>query len=299
MATATKAKPKPKPKFKGKYAGPEAFKGNAKMNAAYSKQIKGKKLTAAAKRKIVNSIAKAKAVAPKPAAKPPAAAPPAAPSSYNYADPAANAAASNASGNVQLQSNYELNSAEIEAQNALDQQKLANQSAMDNATFAKESQQQGFNKQKLSSVGSMRQNLAARGLGGASTVATDKDAELRGEFARNQYNIDQPYANAQQAYTAGNLSADTAYSNRLKGITLGRQQYTNERSRTAPTEGSQAENAGVTGIKPTLPAPKAAKPKVVAKPKAKPKFKGKYPGPDKYKGNAKLIAAAKRKAAKK
>lgn len=54
---AVKPAAKPATKFKGKYPGPDIFKGNAKMRAEYAKQIKGKKLSEAAKRKLALKIA--------------------------------------------------------------------------------------------------------------------------------------------------------------------------------------------------------------------------------------------------
>lgn len=280
MAVTIKGK-----KYKGKYKGPDRFKGDEKKIAAWK----------AAKRKASTTPAKP--------ATPAAPATPATPaptqqSAYPAVDP--NAVASNASGTIQLQSNYEIDMAEADAHEAIDQEVAAAEQEKALAALDYKQATEALGKSKIEDKGSLNSSLAYRGMV-HGTTATDKIAKLESSYNTAKTGIESQLA---QVNATADTTVKTAAARRAaldQRFATARQSYTNSQSRNNPTEGSKAEDAGV---KPTtIPAaPKPVAAPAAPKPAAKKTYKGKYKGPDRFKGDAKKIAAwkaAKRKAGKK
>ena len=279
-----------KKKYKGKYPGPDIFKGDSKLNADYKKQTAGKNLSEAAKRALASKIysgSKKPASTTKPTTitKPAAGTvkQPTAPNVY----PTSNAT-SNASGNIQLQSNHELNMQELDARQAYDEEMAAASLAEQQALIADAQNRYSFGEQRKQDYGALNANMAARGLSGGAY--TQKKIDLMRGHNEQQTNLDSAANLATNTANAARTSAAARRNQRLQQITLGRQEYTNQQSRTAPTAGSRPENSGVKAIKPaplvkskTTTAPKAS---TTAK-----SYKGKYYGPDIFKGDKKLNTA--------
>lgn len=288
--------------YKGKYYGPDIFKGNASLNKTYESQIKGKKMTDAAKRALANKIFSSSQKKPTTAAKPATttATTPKAPSVY----PSVNSGnvTSNASGNIQLQTNHDLNMQELEANEAYNAEIDAASAAEQSARIAKASQQLAYSQQRPQDLAQTNARLASRGmnLGG---VAGTKNAQLVSQWADQDTAVESQYNQAKTNYDAvvgTNGQPGTAAARklaRLQTIDQGRQDYTNQMSRTSPTQGSLPEDAGVRATSGATPKPATtAKPaaKLAAKPAVKATYKGKYAGPDVFKGNKSMNAAYKK-----
>lgn len=279
--------------YKGKYKGPDKFKGDEKKIAAWK----------ASKRKA------ATAPAPAPTSSPaaPVVPDPTNQSVYNPPDP--NATASNASGTIQLQSNYEIDMAEADAHEAIDKELAAARQSKEQALLTNKLQTEALDKQTTADRKGLTTGLAYRGLT-RGTTATDKSAKLASEHQSKRTEIASELSNTNAAADAV-LTGEAARRAALdKRFAAARQSYTNAQSKNSPTEGSKAEDSGVQG---TVIAPPAPEPAAVEEPQeeavignavetvATKKYKGKYKGPDKFKGDEKKIAAwkaAKRKAGK-
>jgi hypothetical protein len=142
---------------------------------------------------------------------------------------------------------------------------------------------------------------AYRGLRGTSALRRRSNNESN--LTEQKNSIEEQARQTNEQARQRRLEGENYATSVGKWATLKRQEHTNERSKDNPTEGSQAEDAGVRPT--TTPAENKPKPNAPSiKPSPKPKtksYKGKYPGPDKFKGNKKKIAAwkaAKRKAGK-
>jgi len=272
-----------KKSYKGKYPGPDKYKGDPKKLAVYR----------AAKRKA------AKKPALKPAAKP--AVKPAAPAAAKPATvPNPGAVSSNSSGNIQLQTNAEIEAQALEAHEQL-RQENERAAQMDAQALIQEQLGQKQSRDTFQENRSRsNQIMASRGMRGSAALHASAMDTKGYQTALEGVNTQK-----QGSITEANNIRTTA-SNWLKTrqgqLTLARKEYTDEQSKLNPTTGSTPINSG---IKPTVPYKAPVKPaakKPVAKPVAAKKFKGKYPGPDKFKGNMKLVNAynaARRKAGKK
>jgi len=265
---AAKRKAVKKPKFKGKYPGPDKFKGNKKKLAKYYADKKKKKVVAK------------KPAAKKPAAKPAAAPKPVSPNLPNTGTGSGVGVDSN--GNLLLQTNFDIEKEIIDAQQ--EQQQANEQAAALNSEAlisGSENRRSALNSNidaRTRSAGRM----AARGMRGTAAVAAD--AEISNAHTENISNIN--IRQKQGTDTAANMitAAATRKAQRDAMIATARKNYTDEQSKQNPTAGSKPVNSGVTPTKATPVATRpAAKKAVAAKPKPK-AFKGKYPGPDKFKG---------------
>jgi hypothetical protein len=269
--------------YKGKYKGPDEFKGDQKKLDAYY----------AAQRATKN---KAPAPAPKPSTPTPTAPVP------QVNAPPAGGVSSNSSGNIQLQTNADIEGQALEAAEQLKQENeraahLRAQSIIQEELGKK--QAQDAYQQNRSRA---NQIMASRGMrGSAAQYSSDLEA------SNYQKSLDNVNAQKQAAITeSGNIeTAAKSWFDMQQGKLTGlRSDYTHEQSKENPTTGSSSVDSG---LKPTFPykapAPATtAAAKVTPKPAAKPKFKGKYPGPDEFKGDKRKIAiwkASKRKAGKK
>lgn len=276
-------------KFKGKYPGPDKFKGNKKKIAAWK----------AAKRKASTPAAPA---APKPpsAASTAAAADTSTAGGQQNAYPSSNVA-TNSSGTIQLQTNADIEGAVLEAEEELKQAESEATELEQQAEITKAVQEESSRIAANEARGRTNAVNAYRGMRGTSALRKKSEVEtennLRNSSIAEQHRQARENARLHREGARGRRTSVGAWAERA------RQEYTNERSKDNPTAGSQAVDSG---LRPTAPGSegttKATAPSLVkTTPKPANKFKGKYPGPDRFKGNKKKIAAwkaAKRKAAK-
>lgn len=301
--------------FKGKYPGPDIFKGNKALNKTYSSQTKGKKLSEAAKKKIAQSVyssSQKRTAAPKPAPKvTPKPAAPAPVGKPKTAYPTSNAS-SNLSGKIQLQSNAEIESALLDAKEQ--QRELESEATQteQQSEISKLSDTEALRQQTWRDRGAASAANAYRGMRGASALRRQSDVEYQNTLGTNK--IGENYRLGKANASGLRLKASNTRNNAEKIALRARHEYTNERSRLFPTQGSKAISSGVKKTVPTaLSSKKNTVPKLGATTKkstTSAKFKGKYPGPDIFKGNKalntkyntaikgkKLTDAAKRKIA--
>lgn len=294
---------KKKPAFKGKYPGPEALKGNKLQNAAYRKLVKG----GTSKEKAIITASKKKPTSRKPK---PSTTTPTTPTTSNKPQvpnptqpqvyPGSNVA-TNSTGTIQLQTNSNIEEGLLEAEEermeAEHEAALLESSAATNKLSNEEQLRIASNKSR----GQLNAGMAYRGLRGTS--AMNKKEEQETQIASQQNAINNQHSLALQAASSRRFAGQEGYRKRQAWANQARLEYTNERSRQYPTEGSSPIESGTSGVSPTtIPtAPPKPTPDRSIKPVTTPKFKGKYPGPDRFKGNSKKIAAykaAKRKVGK-
>lgn len=276
-------------------------KAQAKVKAAAKKAVKFPAKKAPAKKGTdwrtkakVDVAAKAAAKVKAKAASTATPAPPADPMNV------ATDTTSSPDGTLNLQSNYELDSAETAAIEEKDAAIREANAQEEQAKIANTIKRNAFEEQKKQQLARNNAMLAARGFSGGAGFT--KDADLASKLNEEDTNIGSELTQAVTAANTARTTAETTLGNKQKDITLGRRAYTEERSKTAPTAGSSSVDAGVKATTPAPNAPVAAKaPKAPKAPTAK-TYKGKYKGPDRFKGDAKKLAAyraAKRKAGKK
>lgn len=278
--------------YKGKYPGPDVFKGDAKLNAEYKKQTKGKKLSEAAKRKLAGNIyssskktaAKPAATAPKPAATAPKT--PTAPAS---AYPSSNVS-SNSSGNVQLQTNAEIESAVLDAEEQKRQAYLEATQSEQQAAITKSGQVEDLRHTTNEALGQRNATEAYRGLHGTSALKAKGEVLYNNTQQANA--INNQYDQSMQGAANRRLAGDQALSNAEKTAIGRRQDYTNEQSRLYPTQGSSPVTSGLKATPgANVTSPKQTVPSMGVKSTSSKSYKGKYKGPDIFKGNSGMNAA--------
>lgn len=256
-------------KFKGKYPGPDVLKGDKTKLKSYRTAIK----SGTSKKDALAQAIKATAAASTTAK-------PKTPAVNQNVYPTSNVA-TNSSGTVQLQTNAEIEEGLLQAeQQALEAENEATLQEQQ-AGITKAQNEEQFRLAARDQRGRLNAATAYRGLRGRSALRKKEVAES--ELTSQKNAINQQHSLALQAASSRRL-AGQEYRRKAKAwATQARLDYTNQRSRTAPTVGSTPVAPGSTGVKAT---------------KA---YKGKYPGPDRFKGDEKKIAAwkaAQRKAAK-
>ena len=265
--------------YKGKYKGPDKFKGDEKKIAAYK----------AAKKKAATPAAAAPATSAATTTTDPVAA-------QSAANPAS-ATVANSSGTIQLQSNYDIDLAETAAYEAIDTEIQNANLTKAQAELTKKTSTEELSRQGVKNAGSLNSSLAYRGMT-RGTTAMDKQAELAKNQQVAQTGIDNAYTSATaEAQTTIDTAAARRAAIKAK-YAAARQSYTDAQSKANPTEGSSSEDSGMTYNVTSDPEETTT---TTASTAATKTYKGKYPGPDKFKGDAKKIAAwkaAKKKAKK-
>jgi hypothetical protein len=243
---AAKRKVKKK-KYKGKYPGPDKWKGKGDP----------------AKRKPAAKKAPAKKAAPAPK-----------PVNPNLGTGVGTSTDSN--GNLKLQTNYEIESQVLEADRELaaENERAAQMEGQSLLTYdqGKKATLNEDVENRTAAAGRM----ANRGMRGTAAMASS--ANVKQAFADNRNAIDLRRQNEKATATGIGTAAAAQRKMRQGQIDTARKDWTDKQSKLNPTVGTTPVNSGVTPIKATPPAARAAAKKKVAKKKAKP-FKGKRPGP--------------------
>jgi hypothetical protein len=274
-------------KFKGKYPGPDKFKGDKKKIAAWKaakrKASKPSTPTTSKPKPPLNPSEPKKDVTPAPPVKAPVGA--------------------DANGGLGLQTNIDIETAVNEAatekkQAESDAARLRTQALLEERQ-AKMSAAEAANEAR----GRTNATTAYRGLRGTTANRkineTETDIRMQDEGIRSARTSKESYADS--LVTA----AEQNRINTDKWAAGKRLEFTNSQSRNNPTVGTKPVAGGVTAPKPApeiKPYKDSAKPSVAAAGSSSKTFKGKYPGPDKFKGNKARIAAwkaAKRKVGRK
>jgi hypothetical protein len=256
-----------KKKFKGKYPGPDKYKGKKPFKGKYPgpDKYKGKPPP--------------KKAPAKPAPKPAAAA---APKPNSPTLPAPGGVNTDSNGNIKLQTNAAIeqlsidaqqeHNAAVEAANANEGESLLTEQVSKNQALDTDMEN------RTKGAG----NMAARGMHG--TAAQAASARIKKNYLDSRSQISLRRGQEQATNARAITTAGSNWDQRKAAIEQARKDYTDSVSKDNPTVGSTPVDSGVTPTKATPVAVKAAAArKAAAKPAAK-KFKGKYPGPDKYKG---------------
>lgn len=219
-------------------------------------------------------------------------------------------AVANSTGNVSLQTNYDLDEKALEAQREYDDNLNNFEETLSRARMNVASNKSKLEQERTTGLGKINNTMAYRGMG-YSTVARENVAGFNGEVNKAKNELDDELNQAENSYGSParqRLAARLAARN--SEITAARGRYTIGQSGTNPTEGSRPEASGVSPItldpvtkkpvatkvtkvtkKSSNPPKKSSKtPKKAAKPsKAKP--------PSKPKAKASIVSAAQRKLA--
>jgi len=218
--------------YKGKYKGPDKFKGDEKKLAVYY----------AAKRKAAS--------APKTTAKPATTAskPTTTATPLKQVTAPTGSVSSNSSGNIQLQTNADIENQALEA----------SQTLKDEEEKATQLQQQGLiaemaNKYKArNSFDTQRsrsnQIMASRGMRGSA--ALQQNALDKRDYGTALQDIAAARAASDKEAENIKTTAKNWWDTRQGQLNLSRQQYTNERSKSSPTSGSTPVNSGVKATTP-------------------------------------------------
>lgn len=241
----------------------------SKVTKAAKRRVAKKKIARPSPKKVV---AKVKAT-PKPAPKPKQ------PTQPTAGYPTSNVA-TNSSGNIQLQTNAEIEGELLNAVQAAQEADSEATTREQQAEITHAANQEANRVNANKSRGRTNYLEGYQGLHGTSALR---------KRSENEYGITAQQNATENAYSTDKQSAydyRTAAQTRLKNaeaIALAkRQDFTNQQSRTSPTEGSVAEDSGVKATKPTpgikINVPKVPKmgvttKKVTTKPKPKPKPK--------------------------
>lgn len=289
------AKPKPAAKSKPKSKPKAVTKAAQRKVATKTKRVDSPATKAAIKAAIKPAIAAAKnKPAPKKTTPPKKTVPPK-PNTSTGAPSAYGNVTTNPSGYAGLQTNHELNMEQLNAEEAYNAEMAQAQADEEQAAITHQAQLNDLDIQKRNDKGRTNANLAYRGMN--SGVAVSKIAEMDAQHNLQKGEIDSAKSQVGTRVINQRLRAGTNKDARLGNVILGRQEYTDQRSRDNPTVGTKPVNAGIKPIAPAkTPAAKAkaTTPALVKKAAQRKAYKGKYAGPDVFKGNAKQNAAYKK-----